>query len=152
VLLFVATGFTARAEEQRVALLVHVSAPAALDAEHLGGTVLRLVTRDLGEIRGIALIASDEVVRAASRLRIGPEPTARQIRALAQMLQADRVVLLQVTVRDHFEVIIHAAGFNAEGRLLFELHVSAFAPQLGGALERAVRLLLEQLVPALLRR
>lgn len=41
------------------------------------------------------------------------------------MLRADRVVLLKVTVRDHFAVIIDAAGFNAEGRLLFELHSSA---------------------------
>jgi hypothetical protein len=150
---FAAVGFVALAEEQqRVAILVHVSAPPDLESREIGDAVLRLITRDLGNVEGIVLIASDEVVEAARRMGIGPEPTAREIRALARVLRADRVVLLQVTMRDHFAVIIHAAGFSAQGRLIFEFRLSAFAPQLNTALERAVRFLLDKLVPALLRR
>jgi len=145
-------GWAASAEVQRVALLVHVSAPGGPQGPEIGKVLLRMITRDLGHVEGLVLIASDEVVKAAQRLGIGPEPTARQIRALAHMLRADRVVFLQVAVKDHFAVIIQAAGFNAQGHLLFKFRLSAFAPELNAALERAVRLLLDKLVPALLRR
>jgi hypothetical protein len=151
--LFIAVGVSGLASEKRVAVFVQVSTPPSsdLNGERIAENILRMVLRNLEATREMGIVAPEEANAVLHRLGIGPDPSPREIRALARALKVDRVVFLRVAVRDHFTVAIHAAAFAADGHLVFEMRTSIFAPRLEEAIERAVRTLLDRLVPALLR-
>ena len=150
-ILIAIVGSTALAADKRVAVLVQVATPDSLPGTQVANTVLKMVARNLKAGDGIVLIAFERVVKAARQLKIGREPTALQIKALAHTVGADRVVILRVAVTDHFRVVINAIEFIASGRTVFEFRALASAPQLDRALERAMHSLLDHLIPALLR-
>ena len=159
--LFILFGFgpVALAEEAqtqtqgtRVAVWVQVSTPPGLDAERIARTVFESMARALEAVDRVELIAPERTMEAIHRLHIGRQPTPREIRALARALHADRIVILNVSIRDRFRVTMRAAVFGADGHLLVELRVTAFAEQLSHALERAVRSLIGSLIPVLVRR
>lgn len=146
-------GVSGLAGEKRVAVFVQVSTPPGtdLDRGRIATGILEKVLRNLEATREIVVVVPEEANAALHRLGIGPDPSPRQIRALARALRVDRLVFLRVAVRDHFTVAIHAAVFTADGQLAFEMRTLIFSPRLEEALERAVRTLLDRLVPALLR-
>ena len=159
--LFILFGFgpVARAEEAptqtqgtRVVVWVQVSAPPGVDEERIARTVFEAMARALESVERVELVAPERTMEAIHRLRIGRPPTPREIRALARALHADRIVILNVSIRDRFRVTMRAAVFGADGHVLVELRVTAFAGRLSHALERAVRSLMESLIPALVRR
>lgn len=139
------------AEKARVALLVHVSAPPAIQTERLRTEVIQAVARGLEPVQDIELIAPGKVAVAAHRLDVGHRLTPPEVRALARALKADRIVLLRVTVKDRFVVAVGVEVFTAQAERIFALHTKGAARQLDRALAQAMRSLLEHLIPALLK-
>lgn len=141
-------------EPMRVGVVVRVESPGVLlDEPEVAAAVLRQVHESLGEAKGIVLVAQDELAAVQKRLAIaiGGDSPARQIRALMAALKLDRLVVIGVTVSDHFKITLGAVVFNPRGKAILATRIGVAAPKFDGALERAVRALLDRLIPALVR-
>jgi|GEM_PF-6910450 len=147
-----ADGAQAQAQGSRVAVWVEVSAPPDADEGQIVQTVFASMARALEAVERVELIAPERTMEAIHRLHIGRQPSPREIQALARALHADRIVILNVSIRDRFRVTMRATVFGADGHPMVEVRVTTAAERLGEALERAVRSLMGSLLPALIRR
>lgn len=142
----------AQTQGSRVAVWVQVSAPPGVNEGQIARTVFESMARALEAVERVELIAPERTQEAIQRLHVGHRPTPGEIRALARALNADRIVLVSVAIREGFRVSLQATVFHADGHVMVEVRVTTAAERLSEALERAVRSLMGSLIPALIRR
>jgi len=147
-----ADGGQTQTQGSRVAVWVQVSAPPGVDEGQVARTVFEAMARALESADRVELIAPERTREAIHRLDIGRRPSPQEIRALARALRADRIVIVNVSIRDGFRVALQAAVFHADGHVMLEVRVTTAAEALSRALERAVRSLMGSLIPALVGR
>ncbi len=136
----------------RVALVVHAQAPLSDDSP-VARAVFSVAHRGLESVERLHLIPQDRIVAAQRVLgfHLTADSSPRQVRALADLLDADAVVLIQLSlVRDGL-IVLHGLVFSAEGRVLVEFRSAVFRPDVEEQIQRAVKEFLEKIIPALLR-
>lgn len=140
------------AEQTRVALVVHAQAPLSDDSP-VTSAVFSVASRGLKTVDRLQLIAQERVVAAQRALgfHLTADASPRQVHTLADLLDADAVVLIQVSlVRDGL-IGFHGLVFNADGKVLVEFRSVLFRPEVDEQLQRAVKEFLERVIPVLLR-
>lgn len=135
----------------RVAVVVQVSAPPIVDGAVVAGAALRHLGEAFKDSEKLTLIDPERTQQATRRLGLGARPSERAIRALADALEAERVVIVRLDVRDGFQVALQGRVFNARGQERFEFHTTVGARELDDAIERMGNVLVHHLLPALLK-
>lgn len=136
----------------RVAVVVQVSAPPIVDEAVVAVAALRHLGEAFKDVEKLTLVDPGKTQQAARRIELGAKPTPRKLHRLAEVLEADRVVIVRLNVRDQFQIRVQGIIFNARGQELFEFHTTVGARELDEAIERMGNVLVHHLLPALLKR
>ena len=140
------------AHSARVAVVVQVSAAPIVDEAVVARAALRHLSEAFAESERLTLIDPEATQQAARRIQLGARLAPRGIHRLADALDADRVVVVRLGLRDEFRVRVQGIVFNPRGRELFEFRTAVGARELGDAVELMGNVLVQHLLPALLKR
>lgn len=135
----------------QVGVVVRVEAPDALDPGAIAGRVLHQVERALGDVRAFALVNQELLNQAQERLhiRLGTDSSVRDLRAVAEFLHLDRLIIIYVKTFDRFIAELTAVVFHPRGGQVTLVAFNARGSQLDEVLEHAVGGLLERIFPGL---
>lgn len=140
------------ARKASVAVVVQVSAPPIVDEAVVAGGALRRLNDAFKQSERLMLVDPERTQQVARRIELGAKLTPREVHRLADVLEADRVVVVRLNLRDQFQIRVQGLIFNGRGQELFEFHTTVGARELETAIERMGNVLVEHLLPALLRR
>lgn len=136
----------------RVGVVVRVDAPDRLDIDRdLAANALGQIAEHLNGVRGVTLVAHDALVLAQARLGItlDSDSTPRQLQRVAQLLDLDRLIVVEVRISERFKVTISATVYFSATDRTVTVAVRASGPKLDDVLARAIRELVHVLLPAL---
>jgi len=151
--LLIAIGTVAQAQTDaaRVGVIVRVDSPGIqLNEPEILDAILTQLDRGFEQFDRFTLVDQASLAEAQRSLGIhlGLRGKPDDLRRFARLLRLERVVVVQVTITD-LRVGMATAVYSARGEQLGSGHFQVNAPQLDAALERALRVWLEQTLPLL---
>jgi nucleotide-binding universal stress UspA family protein len=150
--LAVFTAPSAQASDLHVALFVHTSDPLPPDSP-IVQAIAALTAASLDLAPRIDLIPFDHALMAerALKIHVSPDSTPREIRAIADVLKADAIVLLTISVRPDGLLVVNAFLFGNDGNRITMINSAAFHGDNRDEVQQAMADVLNQLIPAVLQ-
>jgi len=154
--LLIAVGAVAGAQEEReaarVGVVVRVESPGVqIDEPEVLGAIMAQLARGFEQVERVALVDQEALGEAQRKLGVHLDHRAKpdDLKRLARLLRLERIVVVRVTISDRFRVGMATTVYSGRGERLSGGHFHADAPKLDSALEKAVRLWLQQTLPVL---
>jgi hypothetical protein len=148
-----ATVAQAQPTPNRVGVVIRVDVPDRFPAQaaEIAAEVLREFRSSLDEARAIEVIEQDTLASAQERLDISLniDSSQRDLQAVANQLNLDRLVIIDLTLNGRFSVALSAKAFNNDTNRTVAFSARAVSDELNIALLRVSRDLLDDLIPFL---
>jgi len=137
----------------RVGVVVLVDTPERfpLRAEQVAADALREFRASLNNLRGVNLVEQDALNSAQQHLdvRLNIGSGTRDMQAVSNLLELDRLVIIDINVSGGFGISVTAKAFNNENNRTLVVGARAESDNFGLALSRVMADLVQALVPFL---
>jgi hypothetical protein len=137
----------------RVGIVIRVDAPERFPAQaaEVAGDALRELRSSLDDARAIEVIDQAALASAQERLDIflNIDSGQRDLQAVANLLNLDRLVVVDLTLSGRFSISLSAKAFNNDSNRTLVFNARAVSDELNLALVRVMRDLLDNLIPFL---
>ncbi len=154
--LLIAVGALASAQEEReparVGVIVRMESPGILiDEPGILQAIMAQLAHGIEQVERVALVDQEALGEAQRKLGVQLDHRAKpdDLKRLARLLRLERIVIVRVTISDRFRVGMATTVYSGRGERLSAGHFHADAPKLESALEKAVRIWLQQTLPVL---